>query len=257
MAASVHVGQLDAARHWDERLALVEACAGWPRVSSATLGSMLRYSAKALRTQGERARAEDLWRQLRELADRTHVATIRMYAASGDLELAIVDGRLEDAWARFNLMADQTDELGMSVRVRRGGSSDLALSLYRGRASRWLGAFDHNVGRATVTQPDRHSPTSIRLTAGRALCLAQIGRLEEAQTLIAPLLDNVEACVRANRSDAAAWLIRVGLDSKVAVVEAVREKVTEIRRIRGDAKALAEEADMPRASEEPEVGTTS
>jgi predicted ATPase len=75
-AASVHVGQLDAPRHWDERLALVEECAVWPRegVSSATLGSMLWYAGKALLAQGERAGAEDLWRQLRELAERTHVA---------------------------------------------------------------------------------------------------------------------------------------------------------------------------------------
>jgi DNA-binding CsgD family transcriptional regulator len=192
-AAYVHGGQLDAPRHWDERLTLAEECAVWPRegVSSAALGSMLWYTANALLAQGERARAEDLWRQLRELAERTHVATVRMYAAWGDVELAMVDGHLEEAWARFNGYAAQADELGMPLRVRRAGSSDLALSLYLGRAHRWLEAFDEKVGRAMVAQLGRHNANSIRLTAGRALCLAQVGRIEEAQTLVAPLLDNL------------------------------------------------------------------
>jgi DNA-binding CsgD family transcriptional regulator len=193
-AASVHVGQLDAPRHWDERIALVEEFAVWSRerVSSATLADMLRYSAKALLTQGERARAEDLFRQMRELAERTHVATIRMYAAASDFELAMVDGDLEDAWERFNRIVDQADKLGMSVHYRPGRQSDLALSLYLGRAHRWLEAFDRNVGRATVAPPGRPTANSIRLTAGRALCLAQLGRIDEAQTLLAPLLDTIE-----------------------------------------------------------------
>jgi DNA-binding CsgD family transcriptional regulator len=193
-AAFLHLGQLDAPQHWDERLALVEECAVWPRegVSSAALGNMLWYSARTLLAQGERARAEDVYRQIRELAQRSHVATVRMWAALDDVELAVVDGHLEDAWARFDGIADQADESGMSVRTRRVGLSLLmAPSLYLGRAQRWLETFDHNYGSAAVAQPDRQS-ASIRLTAGRALCLAQVGRIEETQTLVAPLLDNIE-----------------------------------------------------------------
>jgi DNA-binding NarL/FixJ family response regulator len=189
-----HVAQLDAPRHWDERLVLVDECAGWPRegVSSAALGNMLMYSAKALLAQGERARAEDLWRQLRELAERTHVPTVRMFAVWGDIELAMVDGQLEEAWARFNGIVDQADESAMSIRARRVGLQLLmAPSLYLGRAHRWLEAFDQNYGPATSARPDRQS-ASIRLTVGRALCLAQVGRIEGTQELVAPLLDNIE-----------------------------------------------------------------
>jgi ATP-dependent Clp protease ATP-binding subunit ClpA len=50
----------------------------------------------------------------------------------------------------------------------------------------------------------------------------------------------IEAGVRANRSDAAGWLIKSGLESKRAVLDSVRDKVLEIRRIREDARALAE-----------------
>jgi hypothetical protein len=53
----------------------------------------------------------------------------------------------------------------------------------------------------------------------------------------------IEAGVRANRSDAAGWLIKAGLESKRAVVDSVKNKVLEIRRIREDARALAENAD--------------
>jgi DNA-binding CsgD family transcriptional regulator len=193
-AASVHVAQPDAPRHWDERLALVEECAVMPRegVSSAGLGNMLWYSANALLAQGERARAEDLWRQLRELAERTHVATVRGYAALSDFERALVDGHLEDAWARFNGIAYPVDESGISV-LWRPLQFLMAPSLYLGRAQRWLESFDQSMGTASVApQPDRRSSSSIRLTAGRALCLAQVGRIEEAQTVVAPLLDNIE-----------------------------------------------------------------
>jgi ATP-dependent Clp protease ATP-binding subunit ClpC len=53
----------------------------------------------------------------------------------------------------------------------------------------------------------------------------------------------IEAGVRANRSDAASWLIKAGLESKRAVVDSVRDKVLEIRRIRDEARALAEDAE--------------
>jgi hypothetical protein len=53
----------------------------------------------------------------------------------------------------------------------------------------------------------------------------------------------IEAGVRTNRSDAAGWLIKVGLESKRAVLDAVRDKVLEIRRIREDARTLAENAE--------------
>jgi DNA-binding CsgD family transcriptional regulator len=111
-----------------------------------------------------------------------------------DLDLAVVDGHLEEAWARFNEIADQADELGMSVFFRQGGllMSLVAPSLYLGRARSWLEAFDQNIGAATIAQHNHQSPASIRLTTARALCLAQVGRIEEARTLLVPRLDAIE-----------------------------------------------------------------
>lgn len=86
-----------------------------------------------------------------------------------------------------------------------------------------------------VERPDSEAPASSGVRNNVVMC-----RLDDAQLEAIDVL--IEAGVRANRSDAAAWLIRVGLESKVAVVEAVREKAAEIRRIREDAKTLAEDA---------------
>ena len=47
--------------------------------------------------QGNRPRAEELWKQLDELAERTNVATVVVYLTQLDLIKAIVDGHLEEA----------------------------------------------------------------------------------------------------------------------------------------------------------------
>src|SRR4051794_37187733 len=60
-------------QYWDERLHLARESVGWPRegVSSQALGSLLWYSARLLLANGDRVRAEELWRQVQELAERT------------------------------------------------------------------------------------------------------------------------------------------------------------------------------------------
>jgi hypothetical protein len=65
-------------------------------------------------------------------------------------------------------------------------------------------------------------------------------RLDDAQVDAIDIL--IEAGVRPNWSDVAAWLIRLGVESKATVVDAVRERVAEIRRIREDVRILAENA---------------
>ena len=67
------------------------------------------------------------------------------------------------------------------------------------------------------------------------MCRLEDRALEAIDTLI-------EAGVRANRSEAAAWLINVGLESKAAVLESVKDKVAEIRRLRQSSRGEAENA---------------
>ena len=76
----------------------------------------------------------------------------------------------------------------------------------------------------------------VQLQNNVVMCRVDDADMDAIETLI-------EAGVRANRSDAAGWLIKAGLESKRAVVDSVKSKVLEIRRLREDARALAENAD--------------
>ncbi|HEX3811338.1 MAG TPA: hypothetical protein VHX59_00725 [Mycobacteriales bacterium] len=73
-------------------------------------------------------------------------------------------------------------------------------------------------------------------------------KAEGKDNVVACRLDNetlaavdtlVEAGVRANRADAAAWLIGVGLEAHRDLLEDIADTVTEIRRLREDAAGKA------------------
>jgi hypothetical protein len=160
------------------------------------------------------------------------VATVRLNAAVGDIELAMVDGHLEDAWARFNEHGDRADELGVSVRVLL--EFLMAPSLYLGRAQRWLAAFNQHIGPASVVQPGHQSASSIRLTAGRALCLAQVGRIDEAQTLVAPLLDNIEGMDDELPIGPLAFLLQSAVVVEHWAAQALAERLACVAHLNGD-----------------------
>jgi hypothetical protein len=103
-----------APQHRDERLRLADECAGWPRqgVSTQTLGLALWYCGMVQLTQGERAQAEEIWRQLAELAERTRVATVALLVAEREATLAVIDGRLEEELVLLQRFVDLADELG-------------------------------------------------------------------------------------------------------------------------------------------------
>jgi ATP/maltotriose-dependent transcriptional regulator MalT len=113
------------------------------------------------------------------------VATVRLYVAWRDAILAIVDGHLEDALRLAGRFVERAEESGALVRGRYFGLHLLlAPALYLGRADAWLAAFDEYAGLAGITAG--------QLIAARAICLAQLGRMQEARTDVGPLLDDVE-----------------------------------------------------------------
>jgi DNA-binding CsgD family transcriptional regulator len=67
----------------------------------------------------------------------------------------------------------------------------LAPALYLGHADVWLSAFDERAGPSSLARSGQSASASVELTAARAMCLAQLGRLEEARTLVGTLLDEV------------------------------------------------------------------
>ena len=61
----------------------------------------------------------------------------------------------------------------------------------------------------------------------------------------------VEAGVRSTRSDAAAWLIGVGLEANRPLLERVNATVSEIRRLRDEARAMAQEVQSSQQAHQP------
>jgi DNA-binding CsgD family transcriptional regulator len=188
-----------APQHWDERVRLAEECAGWPRqgVSTQTLGLALWYCGMVQLAQGQRAQAEELWSQVAELAKRTRVATVGLFAAEREVILAIVDGRLEEALVTLRRFAELADELGVPIRGRHFGLTQLcAPVLYLGRSDAWLTASEEQSALASPAQPGRRQGPEFSFTAAaRAICLAQLRRLEEAQTVVGPVLNDLENSV--------------------------------------------------------------
>jgi hypothetical protein len=64
---------------------------------------------------GQRERAEELWRQLGELEERTHDSNIILIAMMAEALLASVDGRLEEVLAIGERLSERGEELGTPV----------------------------------------------------------------------------------------------------------------------------------------------
>jgi hypothetical protein len=182
-------------QRWADRLRLAEECRGWPRqgASGQTLGLVLYLAGCFQFAQGERARAEELWREVEELAERTHVVSVKLIVPQRDAILAIVDGHLEDAVVQSMRLVEHADELGASLRGRMLSLQVLlAPALHLGRAEAWLSGFAEYAALAGPGVRDgRRAPQAG--AQGRATCLAQLGRMEEARTLVGPLLDEIAA----------------------------------------------------------------
>ncbi|MGE3596702.1 MAG: AAA family ATPase, partial [Dehalococcoidia bacterium] len=100
LVAALHIIDWpDAPTYHAERLRLAQECATWPReaVNPTHLGDFLFHAGCLLLDWGERAQAEALWREVEELATRTHDAILLLHRHRRDIHLALLDGRLHDA----------------------------------------------------------------------------------------------------------------------------------------------------------------
>jgi tetratricopeptide (TPR) repeat protein len=133
---------------------------------SGDLGPCLRFVGGVLLERGDRTGAEQAWRELEELAQRTHDATLIVLAIGTAIELDFVDGRLEGALAAASTADARGEELG--VGSVSGPFHQARALIYLGRGSEALGLSEGH------TRPAR---------AGQALYLAHVGRHEEARAI--------------------------------------------------------------------------
>jgi DNA-binding CsgD family transcriptional regulator len=163
---------------------LAQEVSAWPRegISAQTLGSVLWNCGGVQLAEGQRARAEDLWRQMEELANRTHVVSTSLHMARRDILLAVAEGHLEDAVTLARRFMKRADESGVSGMGRMFGVLMLLDPLlYLGREDAWLETLDESPIRLVY-------PT---VAAARAVCLARLGRTNEGWKAVGPLLDGL------------------------------------------------------------------
>ena len=130
-AAFFQLGQNNSPQHWEEQLRLAEECASWPRqgTPNQTLSMALFYCGIVHFSNGDRTRAEELWREVQELAQKTRVAAPAWLLAAANALQAILDGHLESALALVRPL----------IHARRRNAWLLTLPvLYLGRADIWL-----------------------------------------------------------------------------------------------------------------------
>jgi DNA-binding CsgD family transcriptional regulator len=119
--------------------------------------------------RGDRTGAQQIWRELRELAERTRDTTLMVLAMAPEILLAIVDGRLAEAIATFSTQEARAAELGVGAGTL--GQADR----FWAQALVWLGRGDEALAR--LEDPGRP------VQATRAMCLAQLGRHQEASRI--------------------------------------------------------------------------
>jgi ATP/maltotriose-dependent transcriptional regulator MalT len=176
------------AQHWEERVRVASESVGWPRegVNARTLAPLLWYAGRVQLDQGDRAQAEVLWREVQDLAERTREPLMGLLVLRRDIVLAILAGNLEDAVTLLRRFVQRSDESGSSVAGRQFTLSMLlAPALHLGRADAWLAVFDEF---SNLAGP---AAQAIAFTDARAVCLAHVGQLEEARTVVGARLDGV------------------------------------------------------------------
>ncbi|MSQ15800.1 MAG: hypothetical protein EXR50_08060 [Dehalococcoidia bacterium] len=188
LAVIRHIGPLGAlAQRQGARLRLAEEFTNARRegVSSRTLGHLLYQSALTFLDWGERERAEEMLRQLTELAGRTKDPEPILRALVFEGNLLALDGRLEAAVEVVGRLIARADELGAPVLGRGFGNAvKLRPLLLLGRGEEALSSL----GQAAQTAGAEEMPN---IGVRRAVCLAHLGRVAEARSLLRLLIDQL------------------------------------------------------------------
>jgi class 3 adenylate cyclase len=179
-AASILGGWSCAPQHIAQQLALAEEFAERPRegVSVATLASRLWYMSFIFLEQGDRTRAEALWRDVEQLATRTRDTAAMLFHRSTAPSLATIDGRLEEAVALAADLRDWADQAGSRDAGRLRASNVGRRSLLH------LGRPEEDATSLDEMRPPVPTDEMWLLDLLQGVCLAYTGRNVEAQKVM-------------------------------------------------------------------------
>ena len=171
LAVGSWIAFVTAPQHGEETLRLAEELAARPRAGlrTQTLGLGLLTSANTFFVWGQRGRAEEVSRELDDLAQRTGQATVLIHSMLAQANLATLDGRLEDAVATGQSISNLGNEQGIS------GNADLISAYASMRTLLYLGKGDDALQIERMPYP-------------KALCLAHLGRREAVTALLEELV---------------------------------------------------------------------
>ena len=161
----------------EERWALVTELAAHPHVgvSGTILGTWLQFSAMVCMDRGDRARAEGLWEELSQLAERTHDANAIVRSFASQFWSEIVDGRLEGAVSAADRVLDRGEGVGVPV---MGQVLSVYMSfrplLYLGRGDEAMAAIEETARLAGAGDTSLLESMSVMLRA-------HVGSRDEAE----------------------------------------------------------------------------
>jgi hypothetical protein len=137
---------------------------------------------------GERAQAESLWRDFREMAERVRAPGQIAYGLLFDSVSAALDGRLEEAVAAGMEYLARTEQMGNLTGGRRFAANCTRTALlYVGRGEEALNAASPGV--LTLAAPrDSSGRADSMLSPEAAICLAHLGRSAEARAALESFL---------------------------------------------------------------------
>jgi tetratricopeptide (TPR) repeat protein len=198
-------------QHEAERLRLVDEFVAIPRegLSMSTLGRFLGLSQIILIAAGERARAEELWRELEQLASRTQDAALLLWPLTIEGFRSTLDGNLEAVVEIGKRIGDRADELGSPL-AGRVSAEHLSFRplLYLGRAEEAL---------AILPEAERQAGVQVFSSTNRfgwsALCLARMGRSDEALSLLSENLRQMS--ISTEEDDISALILATLLETAV------------------------------------------
>jgi len=156
-----------ALKHGEERVRLAEEVVNRPRtgVSLFSHSTGLVFSGYAFLEAGKRDRAEEVWREFLDIAKRTQQPALLVNAAQVESQLALLDGRLDEAVEIIHNLQARSDELGLSYFIISVAHCILARPLFH------LGIPDEALQLVKLINP---------FPWGITVCQAYMGREKEA-----------------------------------------------------------------------------